>query len=118
MNTNVVVLVGRLTADPECKTRGETTVGGFRLAVQRPRKNGEDKGADYVDVTVFGRQAEIVAEYLAKGRKVAIQGRLRHSEWDGENGRRQKLEVIADNVEFLESRKPADDTEPAEQVAA
>ena len=51
--------------------------------------------ADYVDITVFGRQADTCSQYLAKGRKVAIEGRLHHSEWDSDNGRRQRLEVIA-----------------------
>ena len=102
---NSVNLIGRLTADPTLNERKGIQVGNLRLAVQRPRKDGEDQGADYVDVTVFGRQAETCKQYLAKGRKIGVQGRLHHSEWDGENGRRQKLEVIADNVEFLDPRK-------------
>jgi single-strand DNA-binding protein len=114
----VINLTGRLTADPELRAaRNDTIVGGLRLAIQRPRKDGEDQGADYVDVTVFGRQAETCAKYLAKGRRVGVSGRLHHSEWDGENGRRQKLEVIADNVEFLDPRKaddqPQEEAEPA-----
>ena len=115
----VINLTGRLTADPELRTtRNDTIVGGLRLAIQRPRKDGEDQGADYVDVTVFGRQAEICKEYLAKGRKIAVQGRLHHSEWDGENGRRQKLEVNADSVEFLDPRKRDEDSEPEPVEAA
>ena len=109
---NSVNLIGRLTADPTLNERKGIQVGNLRLAVQRPRKDGEDQGADYVDVTVFGRQAEICKEYLAKGRKIAVQGRLHHSEWDGENGRRQKLEVNADSVEFLDPRKRDEDSEP------
>ena len=115
----VINLIGRLTADPTLNERKGIQVGNLRLAVQRPRKDGEDQGADYVDVTVFGRQAEICKEYLAKGRKIAVQGRLHHSEWDGENGRRQKLEVKADNVEFLDPRKRDEDSEvePVEAAA-
>jgi single-strand DNA-binding protein len=109
---NSVNLIGRLTADPTLTERKGIQVGNLRLAVQRPRKDGEDQGADYVDITVFGRQAEICKEYLAKGRKIAVQGRLHHSEWDGENGRRQKLEVKADSVEFLDARKRDEDSEP------
>ena len=111
-------LIGRLTADPTLNERKGIQVGNLRLAVQRPRKDGEDQGADYVDVTVFGRQAEICKEYLAKGRKIAVQGRLHHSEWDGENGRRQKLEVNADSVEFLDPRKRDEDSEPEPVEAA
>ena len=114
----VINLIGRLTADPTLNERKGTQVGNLRLAVQRPRKDGEDQGADYVDVTVFGRQAEICKEYLAKGRKIAVQGRLHHSEWDGENGRRQKLEVNADSVEFLDPRKREEDSEPESVEAA
>src|SRR5258708_2719915 len=109
---NSVNLIGRLTADPTLNERKGIQVGNLRLAVQRPRKDGEDQGADYVDVTVFGRQAEICKEYLAKGRKIAVQGRLHHSEWDGENGRRQKLEVNADSVEVLDPRTRHEDSEP------
>ena len=113
---NSVNLIGRLTADPDLRTaKNDTTVGSLRLAIQRPRKDGEDQGAEFVDVTVFGRQAEICKQYLAKGRKIGVEGRLRHSEWDGENGRRQKLEVIAESIEFLDARKP---DEPQEAVEA
>lgn len=116
---NSVNLIGRLTADPETRTaRNDTIVGSIRLAVQRPRKDGEDQGADYVDVTVFGRQAEICKQYLAKGRKIAVQGRLHHSEWDSDNGRKQKLEVIAENVEFLDPRKADDQREAEPQPVA
>jgi single-strand DNA-binding protein len=111
---NAVHLIGRLTQDVELRERGETKVAQLRLAVPRGRdKNGEDRGADFVDVVCFGRQAEVAAEYLAKGRRIAVEGRLHHDEWDGENGRRQKLEVIAQSVEFLDSRK--DDGELAEE---
>lgn len=107
----VITLTGRLTTDRELRTTSNGSVASLRLAVQRPRKDGEDQGADYVDITVFGRQADTVAQYLAKGRKVATEGRLHHSEWDTDNGRRQKLEVVARNVEFLDPRKTNDANE-------
>jgi single-strand DNA-binding protein len=115
---NNVSLTGRLTQNVTVLNTGDgSTVATMRIAIQRPRKDGADQGADYVDVTVFGRQAETCAKYLAKGRRVGVSGRLHHSEWDGENGRRQKLEVIADNVEFLDPRKaddqPQEEAEPA-----
>ncbi len=114
----VITLTGRLTADPDLCNTEKGSVTSLRLAIQRPRKDGEDQGADYVDITVFGRQADTCAQYLAKGRKVAIEGRLHHSEWDSDNGRRQKLEVIARNVEFLDPRKTDDDGSVAEEGAA
>ena len=110
---NSVHLIGRLTTDPEVHDRSGTQVGRLRLAVQRTRsRDGEDRGADYVDVTVFNTQAEVCRQYLSKGRRVAIEGRLQHSQWEAEDGsRRQKLEVVARNVEFLD-RKSAEDPQP------
>ncbi len=115
---NSVNITGRLTADPELRaTKDGSPVGSLRVAIQRRRgAEGEDRGAEFVDVTVFGSQAEVCASYLAKGRKVAIEGRLHHSEWQAEDGsRRQKLEVTANSVEFLD-RKPSehDVAEPVE----
>ena len=123
---NSVNLIGRLTSDPELANRSGTDVGRLRLAIQRPKRDGEDQGADYVDVTVFNRQAQVCAEYLGKGRRVAVNGRLQHSEWKAEDGsKRQKLEVIANQVDFLDSPRqsgsdeaPAQaDAEPAEAAA-
>jgi len=104
----IISLTCRLTAAPDLRNTEKGSVASLRLAIQRPRKDGEDQGADFVDITVFGRQADTCAQYLAKGRKLAIEGRLHHSEWDSDNGRRQKLEVIARNVEFLDARKTND----------
>jgi len=125
---NSVNLTGRLTQAPELHERSGTKVGRLRLAVQRPRSSdGEDRGADYVDVTTFGRQAEVCEGYLAKGRRIAITGHLRHSEWQGEDGsRRQKLEVVAERVEFLDNAQQSSNgqasgesaPEPAAEEAA
>ncbi len=116
---NTVHLTARLTSDVTLTTSGDTEIARLRVAVQRPRdKNGEDRGADYVDITVFGRQAQTCARYLAKGRKIAVEGHLHHSEWQADDGsRRQKLEVIARNIEFLDARKTDDDDSPATQPA-
>ena len=116
---NAVQIVARLTTEPTLEERGGTQVGRLRLAVQRQRgKDGEDRGADFIDVTVFGRQAETCAKYLAKGRRVAVEGHLHHSEWEAEDGsRRQKLEVIARSVEFLDAPR-TDQSEPNPEPAA
>jgi single-strand DNA-binding protein len=99
---NSVNLTARLTRDPETREAvNGNTVGSLRVAIPRPRKNGQDAGADYVDVTVWGPLAKTCGQYLSKGRQVAIEGHLHHSEWDSDNGRRQKLEVVARSVEFL-----------------
>jgi len=121
MDINTVILTGNLTADPELRaSEGGTPVAKLRIASQRPRgKDGEDRGADFVDITVFGRDAENCKQYLAKGRKVAVKGRLHHSEWDSDNGRRQRLEVIAEplGVQFLNSRQPDEQTQEPQPVA-
>jgi single-strand DNA-binding protein len=85
---NTVSLIGRLTADPELRT----TTGGTPVCTDRPpgvnraRKDGQDQGAVFIDVVSFGRQAEAVAEHLAKGRQVAVTGRLEHRQWEGQDG--------------------------------
>jgi single-strand DNA-binding protein len=100
---NNVNLIGRLTADPELRfTAGGTPVCTLRLAVNRPRKDGADQGAVFVDVVSFARQAEAVAEHLAKGRQVAVSGRLEYRQWESADGSaHSKHEVIANQVDFL-----------------
>ena len=112
---NSINLTGRLTRDPEARsTRDDATVAEFRLAVQRRRRGGEDRGAVYVDVVAFGGLAGSIVEYLAKGRQVAVSGRLEHDQWEAEDGsRRQRHKVVADEVEFLGRRPDADDGESA-----
>ena len=102
---NSVNLIGNLTRDPELKaTQSDTSVCSMRIAV-----NGRNDQADYVDVTAFGKLAETAAQYLAKGRRVAISGRLSSSEWQTDDGhKRSRVEVIAQDVRFL-GAKPQDD---------
>jgi single-strand DNA-binding protein len=110
-NINRVVLVGNLTRDPELRhTGGGTAVCTLRLAVNTRRKDnatGEwtDK-PNYFDVAVFGNQAENCAQYLSKGRPVAVDGRLDWQEWEAQDGtKRSKVEVIAETVQFLGGRE-------------
>ncbi|HEY1713114.1 MAG TPA: single-stranded DNA-binding protein [Solirubrobacteraceae bacterium] len=118
----VTTLTGRLTSPPVAvATNGGTQITSLRLAVPPPPTDGNDQGADFVEVTVFGRQAQACAAHLGKGRRIAIDGRLHHSEWDGDDGRRQKLEVIAERVEFLDApreEQPQPAGVGAEQEAA
>ena len=110
-NINRVVLVGNLTRDPELRhTPSGTAVCKLRIAVntrQKDQSTGEwgDK-PNYFDVTVWGNQAESCAQYLSKGRPVAIDGRLEWREWDATDGsgKRQAVEIVAENVQFLGSR--------------
>ena len=109
-NINRVVLVGNLTKDPELRhTPSGTAVCSLRLAVNTRRKDsatGEwTEKPNYFDITVWGNQGESCAQYLAKGRPVAVDGRLEWREWDALDGtKRQAVEIIADSVQFLGSR--------------
>lgn len=116
-NINRVVLTGNLTRDPELRSLPSgMSVCSLRVASNTRRKTSggdwEDK-ANYFDVTVWGAQGENCARFLAKGRPVAIDGRLEWREWDGENGKRQAVEIIADAVQFLGDRDGADADEAA-----
>ena len=109
-NINRVVLVGNLTKDPELRhTPSGTAVCSLRLAVNTRRKDGATgewtEKPNYFDITVWGNQGENCAQYLAKGRPVAVDGRLEWREWDAQDGtKRQAVEIIADSVQFLGSR--------------
>jgi single-strand DNA-binding protein len=102
---NKVILMGNLTRDPELRyTPGGNPVCSFGLAVNRRyRQNNEWKDeVCFVDITVWGRQAENCNEYLNKGRGVMLEGRLQQRSWETEDGqRRSKIEVVANNVQFL-----------------
>ena len=117
-NINRVVLVGNLTKDPELRhTPSGTAVCKLRLAVNTRQKDGQtgewgDK-PNYFDVTVWGNQGESCAQYLAKGRPVAVDGRLDWREWDAQDGtKRQAVEIIADSVQFLGGRQDAEGGQP------
>jgi single-strand DNA-binding protein len=108
---NVVVITGNLTRDPELRhTGGGTPVCDLRVAVNSRRKDGQtgewiDK-PNYFDVTVWGAQGENCANYLSKGRPVAVEGRLDWQEWEAKDGsgKRQAVRIIANSVQFLGSR--------------
>ena len=112
-NINVVCITGNLTKDPELRTiPSGTSVCKLRVAVNSRRKDGAsgewvDK-PNYFDVTVWGAQGENCANYLSKGRPVAVEGRLDWREWESQEGqKRQAVEIIANSVQFLGSRDGA-----------
>ena len=108
---NKVILVGNLTRDPEVKyTSGGTAVAEVGLAVNRnwfdKQSNQRREETTFVDVTLWGRQAEVAGEYLSKGRSVLIEGRLQLDTWeDRESGKkRSKLKVVGENMQMLGGR--------------
>jgi single-strand DNA-binding protein len=108
---NRVVIVGNLTRDPEMRTTPSgTSVCSLRVAVnERMKDQATGQWTDrpnYFDVDVFGAQGENVARWLAKGRQVAIEGRLRWREWETQDGgKRQAVSIVADNVQFVGGRE-------------
>jgi single-strand DNA-binding protein len=108
-NINRVVLVGNLTRDPELRhTPSGTAVCSLRIAVNTRRKDESGQWTDkpnYFDITVWGQQGENCAQYLSKGRPVAVDGRLEWREWEAQDGsKRQAVEIVADSVQFLGGR--------------
>lgn len=99
---NQVILMGRLTRDPEQRTTSTgKTIASFSIAVDRA---GQDDAADFFDVTAWEKLGDLVMQYLGKGRRVLVQGRLRQDSWDDkETGKkRSRIEVTATDVTFLD----------------
>ena len=104
---NNVVLIGRLARDPELSYTPNTQTAACRitLAVDKPKKKGEDAGADFIRVTVWGAQAENCHKYLSKGRQAAIRGRITTGSYKDRNGQTvYTTDVVAENVEFIGDR--------------
>jgi single-strand DNA-binding protein len=112
---NSVALIGNLATDVELRELGpDKKVASFLLAVNRA---GKDAGADFVQVCAWDRQAETCADYLARGRRVAVDGYLRSHSWEDEGKRRTALEVVARGVQFLDGPRNEEVT-PFEEAAA
>ena len=105
---NKVVLMGRLTRDPELKhTQSNTSVTSFTLAVDRSfTRQGEERQTDFIDIVAWRSTAEFVTRYFRKGQLVAVSGRLQTRKWqDNQGNNRTAYEVVADEVFFAESRR-------------
>jgi single-strand DNA-binding protein len=104
---NVVTLIGNLATDVEVRDVGnDQKVASFLLAVDRP---GPDGKADFVRIATWNRQAEACGQFLSKGKRVAVDGRLRSRSWeDAEGKRRSAVEVVANRVQFLSPRESED----------
>lgn len=103
---NNVVLIGRLTRDPEVRyiSESQMAVATFTLAIDRPVRSGQEKKTDFPRITVFGRQAENCERFLSKGRQVAVQGRIQTGSYTNKDGQTvYTTDVVANRVEFLGS---------------
>ena len=130
---NTIALTGNLTRDPEIKQVGDQSLCNMRIANNGRKKEGDQwvDAPNFFNVVVWGRQADACGQYLQKGRKVAITGKLRWKEWTTETGdKRQAVEIHADNVTFLggpeggggqqqaaSSGSPADDLDARDRQA-
>ena len=113
---NRVILVGRLTKDPELRyTPNGVAVANFTLAVNRPFSNGEgDREADFINCVVWRKPAENVANFLAKGSLAGVDGRVQTRSYDNNEGRRVYVtEIVADSVQFLGPRNQSSDSQAA-----
>lgn len=111
---NRVILVGRITKDPEVKsTQSNIPVVTFTLAVNRQfsDQSGE-KQADFIQCVVWRKQAENLARFVKKGALLGVEGRIQTRQYEAENGTRYVTEVVCDSVQFLESKGTNADTEP------
>jgi single-strand DNA-binding protein len=105
---NHVVIIGRLTADPEARaTQSNTTVANYTLAVDRGVKSADgQQQTDWIDCVAFGKSGEFAQKYLHKGTKIAVEGRIQTRTWEDKNGNKRKsVEVIVDRHEFCESKQ-------------
>lgn len=118
---NLVVLTGRLTADPELRyTSGNIPVTSFSIAVSRRYKAGEEAQADFINIVAWRQTAEFVTKYFKKGSMIGIEGSIQTRRYvDKETGKnRTAFEVVANNVQFVESKRDAAPAPAAEAPAS
>ena len=113
---NQVILMGNLTRDPELRTTPSgQSVCSFSLAVNRSwqcQDGSQQDAVDYFDITAWGKLGELVNQYLSKGRKCLVQGRLSQRSWEQDGQKRSKVEVVASDVTFLDGGGTGGDSAP------
>ena len=115
---NKVILMGRLAKDPETRQAGDTIVTRFSIALDRRYKQDGGQAADFPSCVAFGKTAEFINKYFHKGMKILLEGRIQTGNYTDKDGvKHYTTDVIADNVEFAESKKADDNTQDAEEWA-
>ena len=109
---NNVSLVGRLTRDPEIKaTNSGSSYARFSIAVDR---RGKDAGTDFINIVAFGKTSEFIERYFRKGQRIGINGRIQTGSYEGKDGKKvYTFDVIAEHVEFVESKSASASATPA-----
>lgn len=123
MSINKVIVTGNLTRDPELRALPSgTAVLGFSLAVNDRRKNNQtgewEDHPNFVDCVMFGARAQSVSRFMAKGMKVAIEGKLHYSQWERDGQKRSKLEISVENIELMQQRRESAPASPVSAPAA
>lgn len=113
---NHVSIIGRMTKDPEIRySQSNTAFGRFTVAIDRGKdKDGNDRGADFPNVTVFGKTAELVEKYCFKGMLVGVTGRLQTGSYDKDGHKVYTTDILAERVEFLSRRENTQTEQQAE----
>jgi single-strand DNA-binding protein len=119
MSVNQVALTGNLTRDPELRaTQGGTAVLSFGIAVNDRRKNASGQWEDvpnFFECVTFGNRATALSDILTKGMKVAISGKLHYSSWEKDGQKHSKVDIIANDVELMQNRKPQQEQQQYQQ---
>lgn len=105
---NKVILIGRLTAEPEIRqTQNGTSVSRYRLAVDRPKKQNGEQETDFLSCICFGKSADFATKYLHKGMKIAVEGRIQTGSYEKDGVKHYSTDIFVDRHEFCESRQAA-----------
>lgn len=116
---NVVVLVGRLTDNPELrKTSSDISVTRFSIAVDRPHKSGEERQVDFINLVAWRQTAEFITRYFTKGQRIGVEGSLRMNKFTDKDGNnRTSYEVVINNAHFVENKRENNSSSTTENVA-
>lgn len=118
---NQVILMGNLTRDPELRTTpGGQNVCSFGMAINRTWQGNDgqtQEAVDYFDIVAWGKLGELINQYLSKGRRCLVQGRLSYRSWEQDGQKRSKVEVVANDVTFLDSPSTTSATAPSQVVS-
>ena len=107
--------MGRLTNDPDVRDAGNTTVARFNIAVDRKFKQDGGQAADFPSIVAFGKTAEFISKYFHKGMKILLEGRIQTGSYEKDGVKHYTTDVIAEAVEFAESKKAEDNPPPSSE---
>lgn len=113
---NRVILIGRLTKDPEIRTSGNYTIASFSIAVDRKFKRDGEPEADFFNCTAFNKTAEFVEKYCKKGTKMVVEGRVQNDNYEKDGVKHYGVKIMVDSLEFAESKSASSTTSAKVEV--